>query len=77
MVYYGHIIETIELELDALDGSELLILGAKSSGRELAVLGTLHDPRQELDGVVEVEAHIGSACSSGGAECLRAGVLEL
>ena len=77
MIYYGHIIETIKLELDALDGRELLVLGAKSSGRELAVLGTLHDPRKELDGVVEVETHVRSARCGCGAESLRASVLEL
>jgi hypothetical protein len=77
MVYYGHIIETIELELDALDGRELLFLGAKSTGRELAVLGPLDHPRQEFYGMVEVETHVRSARCGGGAECLRAGVLEL
>lgn len=68
---------TIELKLDGLERRELLVGRAGSSGGELAVLGTLHDPRQELDGVVEVKTHIGSAGCSTGGECLRAGVLEL
>ena len=67
----------IELKLHGLERRELLVGGAGSSGGKLAVLGPLHDPRQELDGVVEVETHIGSAGCGGGGECLRAGVLEL
>ena len=68
---------TIELKLDGLERRELLVGGTGSSGGEFAVLGTLHDPRQELDGMVEVKTHVSSACSSARAESLGPGVLKL
>jgi hypothetical protein len=43
---------TIELKLHGLERRELLVGRAEGSGGKLAVLGTLHDPRQELDGMV-------------------------
>jgi len=68
---------TIELKLHGLERRELLVGRAEGSGGKLAVLGTLDDPRQELDGVVEVKTHVSSAGCSTGGECLRTGVLEL
>lgn len=75
----------VELQLQGSDGRIPIVrgllvasgVGGVEVGGVLAVLGTLHGPREETGGVVEVEAVVGGADRGAGGDSLRAGVLQL